>query len=137
MRTFQDTTIIKQLIFKYRDAFNAADTSAIVTLYAPNGVLMPNNAPSATGAAELTKSFDSLLKNFQISIEYFIDEINGTEDYAFARTNSKVNTLITANGERIFLVNKELFVFIKLNSEWKIAQYIFNNTSTKKDAPII
>ena len=137
MRTFQDTTTIEQLIFKYRDAFNAADTSAIVTLYAPNGVLMPNNAPSATGAAELTKSFNSLLKNFQISIEYFIDEINGTEDYAFARTNSKVNTLINANGERVFLVNKELFVFIKLNSEWKIAQYIFNNTSTKKDAPII
>ena len=134
METFQDTSTIEQLIANYEDAFNAAEISRIIVLYAPNGVLMPNNAPSAKGTAELTKSFDSLLRNFQIRIEYFMDEINGMGDYAYARTNSKVETLIKASGERIFLANKELFVFIKLNGEWKIAQYIFNNTSTSKDA---
>ena len=50
---------------------------------------------------------------------------------AFAVTSSKGTTLIKAIGETIPEANRELFVFEKVNGEWKIARYMFNKTEPK------
>lgn len=93
---------------------------------------MPNNAPAAKGTEQLTRGFESLFSFADINIQYVIDEINTSGEYAFARTNSKVTTIVKASGDLIFLENKELFVLRLQNGEWKISHYIFNNTKTTK-----
>jgi ketosteroid isomerase-like protein len=132
METNQERSAVEKLIFSYGNVFNTKDIAQTVALYAPDGILMPNNAPLAQGTEQLTASFELLLRTFKIKIHYVIDEIVFSGDYAFARTNSKVETLVKATGEHISLQNKELFVLRKLYDEWKISHYIFNNTSMVK-----
>lgn len=132
MESTRQQSAIKKVIFAYSDAFNAAAIPRIVSSYTPEGILMPNNAPVAVGADQLTASFESLLEVFQINIQYTIDEILVNGPYAYVRTNSQVNTWVRASGERILLYNKELFILHNLEEEWKISHYIFNNTKINK-----
>ncbi len=50
---------------------------------------------------------------------------------AFAVTSSKGTVKIQANGVEVPEANRELFVFEKVNDEWKIARYMFNKTQPK------
>ena len=128
MKTTEEQSAIEKLIFSYRDAFNAEDITETVASFASDGINMPNNAPLAKGTEQLTAAFEALLKTFQINVQYFIDEVVISGEYAYARTNSKVKTIIKASGEQIFLENKELFLLRKHDREWKISHYIFNNS---------
>jgi len=128
MDTTIDRSAIEKLIFSYSETFNARDIAQVVALYVQNGILMPADAPLAEGHEQIKGTFEFLLKTFDINIEFVIDEVVISGDYAFARTNSKVRTTVLANGETISLDNKELFVLIKMGGQWKISHYIFNNT---------
>jgi ketosteroid isomerase-like protein len=132
METQQERSAIEQSIFSFSDAFNATDIPKIVASFTPDGINMPNNAPAAQGVEQLTKAFGFLFSMAKINIGYTVDEIILNGDYAFARTNSKVDTVVKASGEQILLENKEVFLFRNQNGSWKISHYIFNNTKTGK-----
>ena len=129
MDTITDKTDIEKLIFSFSDAFNTSDISKVVLSYTQDGVLMPNNGPAAKGQEQIKATYEFLLKNFNIHIEYFIAEVIVSGDYGFVQTTSKVKTLILASGQTIVLENKELFVVHKDNGQWKISHYIFNSNS--------
>ena len=130
METTEERSAIEKLIFSYRDAFNAEDITKTVASFTTDGINMPNNAPLAKGTEQLTAAFEVLLKTFQINVQYVIDEVVVSGAYAYARTNSKVKTIIKSSGEHISLENKELFLFRNHDGEWKISHYIFNNSKT-------
>ena len=124
-----EISAIEKLIFSFGDSFNSSDISSVVSAFMPDGVLMPNNGPLVKGHEPIKALYESLFKVFKINITYTINDIVINGDYAFARTNSRVETLIRATDESVSLLNKELFVIKKDNAQWKIADYIFNNTS--------
>jgi ketosteroid isomerase-like protein len=130
MENVQEQLAIEKLIFSFRDAFNAADISKTVASFTPDGINMPNNAPAAKGEKELMKAFGFLFNMAEINIQYVIDEIIVNGNYAFARTISKVTTVIKTSRDQIFLENKEIFVLYNDGADWKISHYIFNNTKT-------
>ncbi len=117
---------IEQLIFTYRDALNASNTSKVLPLYTKNGVFMPSNAPTSVGQEQVKGAYDFVFKNIQLKIDFFIDEIEVHGDVAFARSISKGTTLIHANGQTVPEENRELFVLRKEDGSWKIDRYIFN-----------
>ena len=127
MKTTEQSAI-EQLLISYRDALNASDPSKVLTLYTTDGVFMPTNAPTAKGQKQLKDSYEFVFKAIQIHIEFFIEEIVVSGDYAYAVTNSKGTALIHANGQTVSEENRELFVFQKDNGQWKIARYMFNKT---------
>jgi len=127
MKTTEQSAI-EQLLISYRDALNASDPSKVLTLYTTDGVFMPTNAPTAKGQKQLKDSYEFVFKTIQIHIEFFIEEIVVSGDYAYAVTNSKGTALIHANGQTVSEENRELFVFQKDNGQWKIACYMFNKT---------
>jgi uncharacterized protein (TIGR02246 family) len=132
MNTTAEKSSIEKLIFSYSDAFNTGDLAKTVAVYAEDGILMPQGAPLAQGPEQLKATFGFLFKTFQIRIDYVVDEVIVSGDHAYARTNSKVKTVVRANGETIELDNKELFVLRKIDGQWKISHYIFNNTTKLK-----
>ncbi len=127
MKTTEQSAI-EQLLYSYRDALNASDVSKVLPLYTKDGVFMPTNAPTAKGQEQLKGSYEFVFKTMKIHIEFFIEEIVVSGNYAYAVTNSKGTTLIHANGQTISEENRELFVFQKDNEQWKIARYMFNKT---------
>ena len=128
MEQTTEKTAIEKLLFSYRDALNTSDVNKVLLLYTSDGVFMPSNAPSAIGQEQVKASYEFVFNAIQLKIEFFIDEIVVTGDYAFARTASKGTTLIHANGETVAEENRELFVLQKTNGQWKIARYMFNKT---------
>ena len=127
MKTTEQSAI-EQLLFSYRDALNASDASKVLSLYAKDGVFMPTTAPTAKGQEQLKSSYEFVFKTMKIHIEFFIEEIAVSGDYAYAVTNSKGTALIHANGQTVSEETRELFVFQKDNGQWKIARYMFNKT---------
>jgi len=117
---------IETLLFAYRDALNASDVSAVLSLYTEDGVFMPSGAPTSIGTEQVKAAYEFVFGNIELSIEFSVDEIVINGEYAFARTTSKGSTLIHATGETVPEENRELFVLQKVNGSWKIDRYMFN-----------
>ena len=127
----QDKDAIEELLQTYKKSLNTSDAQLAQSLYAKDGIFMPTEAPSAIGTDNILKSYEFIFTQIQLNIEFYIDEITVEGDFAFAVTSSKGTTLIHATGETIPEANRELFVFEKVNGEWKIARYMFNKTEPK------
>ena len=122
---------IEELLSKYKKSLNTSDAVLAQTLYTNDGVFMPTEAPSGKGSEGILKSYEYVFSQIQLNIEFFIEEIVVEGNMAFAVTSSKGSVKILANGVEAPEANRELFVFEKLDGEWKIARYMFNKTEPK------
>ncbi|MBC7774846.1 MAG: DUF4440 domain-containing protein [Phycisphaerae bacterium] len=117
---------IEKLILAYQDALNASDASKVINLYTPTGVLMANAAPTAEGAEQVKGTYQYVFDNFTYALQFTILEIEVNGNTAFARSTSKGSFVIKASGQTVPDENRELFVFQKVNGQWKIARYMYN-----------
>ena len=124
----QEKQLIETLLNKYQKSLNTSDALLVQSLYTKDGIFMPTNAPSGIGSEGLLKSYEYVFSQIELNIEFFIEEIQVEGNMAFAVTSSKGTTLIHATGDIFPESNRELFVFEKVNEEWKIARYMFNKT---------
>lgn len=122
---------IENLLNEYQKSLNNSDAKLAQSLYTKDGIFMPTEAPSGIGSEGILKSYEYVFSQIQLSIEFFIEEIQVEGNMAFAVTSSKGTVKIHANGMVAPEANRELFVFEKVNGEWKIARYMFNKTEPK------
>jgi uncharacterized protein (TIGR02246 family) len=122
----QEAQAIRNLLNAYEKALNAADTKAILNLYATDGVFMPSEAPTSIGKEAVEGAYNYVFSQIKLNIVFSIDEIEVHDGLAFARTVSRGTTDILAAGITVPEENRELFVLKKENGSWKIARYIFN-----------
>ncbi len=123
---------IENLLSQYQQSLNTSDAKLAQSLYTKDGIFMPTEAPSGIGSEAILKSYEYVFSQIQLNIEFYIEEIQVEGDMGFAVTSSKGTTLIQATGDTIPEANRELFVFEKVNEEWKIARYMFNKTEPRK-----
>lgn len=126
MNTTNDQNAIKELLFAYRDALNASSTDQVIPLYTTDGVFMPTGFPTSVSTDQVRQAYDGVFSMIKLNIEFFIDEVQVVGDHAFARTTSRGTTLIHATGATVPEENRELFVFARTASGWRIARYMFN-----------
>ena len=82
---------VAELLAKYQDALNQSDTDAVIKLYAPHGVFMPQNSPSSVGAGEVRKAYDAVFKTIKLTVKFNVAEVmEVAPNWVFARTNSAV-----------------------------------------------
>ena len=122
---------IEELLSTYQKSLNTSDVKLAQSLYTKDGVFMPTEAPSGIGTEGILKSYEFVFSQIQLNIEFFIEEIEVEGNMAFAVTSSKGTVKIHANGVDAPEANRELFVFEKVDGEWKIARYMFNKTEPK------
>lgn len=127
----QEKQKIEELLNEYQKSLNTSDAKLAQSLYIKDGIFMPTEAPSGIGSEGILKSYEFVFSQIQLNIEFFIEEIQVEGNMGFAVTSSKGTTLIHATGDTIPESNRELFVFEKVNGEWKIARYMFNKTEPK------
>ncbi|MDH4091566.1 MAG: nuclear transport factor 2 family protein [Cyclobacteriaceae bacterium] len=122
---------IEELLSTYQKSLNTSDAKLAQSLYTKDGVFMPTEAPSGIGVEGILKSYEFVFSQIQLNIEFFIEEIVVEGNMAFATTSSKGTVKILADGIEAPEANRELFVFEKVDGEWKIARYMFNKTEPK------
>lgn len=119
---------IEALLSEYKKSLNTSDAKLAQSLYTKDGIFMPTQAPSGIGSEGILKSYEFVFSQIQLNIEFFIEEIEVEGNMAFAVTSSKGTVKILANGVEAPEENRELFVFEKVDGEWKIARYMFNKS---------
>jgi uncharacterized protein (TIGR02246 family) len=125
-----DEKAIAAVLANYQDALNQSSTNAVMKLYAPDGVFMPQNSASSVGAQAVRKAYDAVFDAIKLNVKFDIAEIRQlAPDWAFARTNSAGRVKVNATGESAAEGNQELFVFQKVAGDWKIARYCFSTTN--------
>lgn len=128
----QEKGKIEALLGEYKKSLNTSDAKLAQSLYTKDGIFMPTGAPSAIGSEHILKSYEYIFSQIQLNIEFFIEEIEVEGDFAFATSSSEGTTLIHASGDTVPEANRELFVFEKVDDDWKIARYMFNKTSPQQ-----
>lgn len=127
----QEKLRLEILLSEYEKSLNTSNAKLAQSLYTKDGIFMPTEAPSGIGSEGILQSYEYVFSQIQLNIKFFIEEIQVEGNMAFAVTSSKGTTLIKAIGDTIPEANRELFVFEKVNGEWKIARYMFNKTEPK------
>jgi uncharacterized protein (TIGR02246 family) len=121
---------VAAVLVKYQDALNQSNTDAVMRLYAPDGVFMPQHSPSSVGADAVRKAYDAVFNAITLTVKFDVAEIHQiAPDWAIARTNSAGKAKVRATGEGGPEANQELFVFQKIDGAWKIARYCFSTTN--------
>jgi uncharacterized protein (TIGR02246 family) len=121
---------VADVLSAYNAALNSSDTSAVMPLYAEDGVFMPPYSPSAIGTSEVRKAYDAVFAAIKLTVRFNIEEVvEMSPEWVFARTNSAGTTLNHATGVTTSEGNQELFVFRKdHDGKFKIARYSFSPT---------
>ena len=115
----------------YPAALNAADTSAVLPLYEPDGVFMQPYGPSAIGTEAIRRTYDADSRSFRLRVTFDIAEFRlMSPEWAFVRTNSAGTNTVVASGKQGAEANQELFIFPKSsNGKRRIARYSFSTTN--------
>jgi uncharacterized protein (TIGR02246 family) len=109
---------------------NESSTEAVMKLYTPDGVFMPQHFPSSIGAEAVRKAYDAVFSALTLSVKFSVAEIiQLAPDWAMARTNSAGTATVKATGASGPEANQELFVFQRIDGAWKIARYCFSTTN--------
>jgi len=121
---------VADVLARYEQALNASDTAAVMELYADDGVFLPQHFPSRVGAEAVRQAYDRVFASITLSVKFEIAEVRQiAPDWAFARTNSAGAVKVNATGAGGPEANQELFIFQKVQGDWKIARYCFSTTN--------
>ena len=125
-----DEQAVAAVLASYQDALNGSDTQAVMELYAPDGVFMPQHFASSVGAEAVRKAYDVVFDAITLKVVFNVEEVlQVAPEWAMARTNSAGMVTAHASGESSAEANQELFVFQKIEDAWKIARYCFSTTN--------
>ena len=124
---------VAAVLAKYQDALNQSDTLAVMKLYAPDGVFMPQNSPSSVGAEEVRRAYDAVFRTIKLTVKFNVAEVvEMAPNWVFARTNSAGTVKVLATDASGTEANQELFLFQKIEGVWKIVRYCFSTTNPQR-----
>jgi uncharacterized protein (TIGR02246 family) len=124
---------VAEVLAQYQDALNQSDTEAVMKLYAPDGVFMPQNSPSSVGAEEVRRAYDAVFRTIKLTVKFNVAEVvEMAPNWVFARTNSAGTVKVLASDAGGPEGNQELFLFQKIDGVWKIARYCFSTTNPER-----
>ena len=127
----RDEGAIRDTMAAYNAALNGGKTSAVLPLYADDGVFMPPYSQSAVGKEAVRKAYDAVFDELKFDVKFNIAElVVMTPMWAYVRTNSTGATLHHSTGKTTAESNQELFIFKKADDgKWRIARYSFSPTN--------
>lgn len=124
-----DEAAIKEVLASYETALNASKTEAVMSLYADDAVLLPQETPTVAGSKAVKQFYVGTFKAIKIDLKFQIAEVQVvSNEWAFLRTTSSGTMKILATGNEVPAHNQELFVLRKEAGLWKLARYSFSST---------
>jgi uncharacterized protein (TIGR02246 family) len=122
-----DEKAMVAVLAKYQDAANKSDANAVEALFALDGVLMAENSDSAVGAEAVGQAYSAMASAIKLDITFKVEEVRQlSPDWGFARTHSTGTIRLLATGTVVPEANQELFLFQRVEGDWKIARYSFS-----------
>ncbi|HSJ65579.1 MAG TPA: SgcJ/EcaC family oxidoreductase [Gemmatimonadaceae bacterium] len=123
---------IRELVRQCVKAVAAKDTSAIVNIYAADGVLMVPNALPASGAGAIRGVWEGLLGLPNVSLTFSPTSIHVSGDASMAYDVGTYEFAFDGPNGRVEDSGKYLVVWEQRDGEWKVVADMFN---TDRPAP--
>jgi len=124
--TGRDRATLDSLRRDFEIAERAGDADRMYAHAAPDIVAMPPNRPSKIGDADRQWIRD-FLAAYTVEVQYKSDEIVIAGDWAFDRGTATETMTPKAGGPAATESTKYLWVYQRLNGEWKLARLIWNS----------
>ena len=125
-----DEQAVVDVIKQFEGALNASSLSAVLPLYAPEGVLMQPGGAASAGTNALRIAYNTLFAAGFRQLTFTIVEVHQVSaDWAFARTTAIEVHTVHATGGSGPEANQALFIFQRIAGDWKIARYCFCATN--------
>jgi uncharacterized protein (TIGR02246 family) len=124
----KDASLAQKTVHDYFSALNASNADKVVSLFAKDGVLLPTGAPTAEGTVQLKGNYDYVFDNFSFDLKETIESVFVFDDYAYVRSTSKGSLLIKSENQKVTEDFREVFVLKKINGDWKIDTYMYNQS---------
>jgi len=123
-----DAAEVRELLQTYERSLNTGDTGLAVSCYAEDGVFMPTAAPTAQGPG-LRPAYAQIFDTIQLRVSFTIDElVVASPTVAHALTRSQGTQTVLATKAMTPEANREVFIFIRDGTGWKISRYMFNKS---------
>lgn len=117
---------IQSLLKSYEKALNQGDLKQVLSLYAKDGVFMPSSKPTSTGQQQIKQAYQQVFNTLGFDVRFHTDEIVRRDDLAFVRTLSDGKIKLRDKNMTIKNNSRELFVLKRIDGDWKIYRYMFN-----------
>jgi uncharacterized protein (TIGR02246 family) len=123
---------IEAAIGKVRAAYvaaeNAGDAAALAALFTDDAVLMPPDAPAASGKEAIQSYFQSRNDEFTFELAVTKAEVVAAGDWAFSRGTYTLKATPKPKGKTIEDSGKYLNILAhQPDGSWKIARHIWNS----------
>lgn len=121
---------IAALLRQYETSANNSDSAALGRLYCDDAVLLPDRFDAFEGAERIEGFYAFAFSMLTLKLDFDIDpsKIMVAGDVAYATTTSTGTRFLKEANETVPEINRELWVFRKIQGEWKIARYCFNKS---------
>ena len=123
-----DEAAIKGVQLREAQAIKEKDAAGLLALFESDLVVMPPNEPPIVGKAALRSWFLRVTDQFSIDLDFSVEEVRVTGDWAFERFSFRRTTTPTGGGDPTTARGKGIHVFRRQSDgSWKIARDIWNS----------
>lgn len=122
---------IVDLLARYQQAMRQADIPGISSTLHDDVVTTFQGKLTARGKAAVMENYHTTFEEMDFSeIDYLVDEIDVSQDLAVLSTYHAVDSFVTRKKDhkKIMDHNRELFALKKVQGQWLIYRYMFNQT---------
>ena len=124
MATTEDQ--IRDLLATYFGSLNTSDAALAASCYTADGIFLPTTLPTAAGP-DMEQAYEQVFAAIRLNVTFTIDELTvASDDIAYALTRSDGTVTVLATNTETAEANREIFVFHRVDGNWKIARYMFN-----------
>lgn len=117
---------IRELLATYERSLQTSDARLAASCYTPDGIFIPTNLPTAEGA-DMEGAYRQIFNAIRLDVSFTIDELETpSDDHAYALTRSTGTQTVLGTGDQAAESNREIFLFRRIETGWKIARYMFN-----------
>ena len=124
----EDIEAIKQLAEDWRSGWLAGDADLLLSLYADEPVLMPQDQPVIVGKDAIRPLYEAVLKDFSFKSEVTVKEVVVSGDMGYFWSAYTLTATPKAGGEPINVTGKSIYI-VKRGSggAWKISRLMDNS----------
>ena len=124
----EDIEAIKQLAEDWRSGWLAGDADALLSLYADEPALMPQDQPVVIGKDAIRPLYEAVLKEVDFQSEWTIEEVVVSGNLGYLRSAYTLTATPKGGGEPMNVTGKSIYI-VKRDSggAWKIARLMDNS----------
>ncbi len=120
---------VKKAASTFFRAINDSNIKMVLDAYHRDSAYLSKNHPAAHGIDEIKKAYQELFGRVRLNVDHVVQHVFVDTSIAIIESNARGTVTILETMKTAPVDVKQLFVFRKVENQWKIDRYMFNDNS--------